>query len=532
MKNKIITPRQAVDLIHDGDTISLTGFIGFGVAEDILVELERTYRDEGRPRNLFAFFAAGIGGDGKERGANHFAEPGLLRRLFCANTSVTPKLAKAIAENRFPVYMAPQGVLSHMMRQIAAGGPGVITHVGLKTFCDPRVEGCRVNKACESDPEGGIVELVTLRGKEYLFYPAFPIDICFIKGTTVDSYGNLSWEREAVHIEQFELAAAVKNSGGIVVVQADRAVERGTIPPREVIVPGALVDYIVPGTPENSRQHYIEGLEPYVASWTGEERIALEEEKPEPFNLRKICGRRALFELKPGGFTNLGIGMPTVVSSIANEEGLADQVVLSIESGATGGVPAGGLGTGASYNPEAILKQPDLFDYYDGGGIDVAYLGLAQVDRSGNVNVSRFSGRVTGPGGFIDITQNAKTVCFLGSFTAGKPKIAVEDGKLRILEDGGAIKFVEAVEQITFSGEYSRESGRQRVLFITERAVFRLEKDGLCLIEIAPGVDLRRDILSRMAFLPKIADDLKEMDPRIFRDEPMRLTLAELGGNE
>ena len=529
-ENKIITAQQAVDLVRDGDTLAINGFLGFCVAEDLLVTLEETYLREGRPKNLFAVYAAGIGADGRFRGANHLAQPGMLRRLYCGNNSATPKMAEAIASNRFPAYMVPQGVISHQMRAVAGGKPGVITHVGLKTFCDPRVEGCAVNDACKTDPEGGVVELMEIKGKEYLFYPAFPIHICFLRGTTADTFGNVTLEHEAVRIEQLELAAAVKNSGGTVIVQVERVVERGSLNPDRVVIPGVLVDHIVVGRPENCRQHYDESEAPYVPSWTGECKIPLDDRAPLPLDLRKVCGRRGLFELRPGGLTNLGIGVPTTVSAVASEEGLADQVILSIESGATGGVPAGGLLTGASYNPEALLKQPDLFDLYDGGGIDVAYLGLAQVDEAGNVNVSKFAGRVTGPGGFVNITQNAKKVCFLGAFTAGHSEIEIRDGKLRILKEAGGVKFVKRVEQITFSGEYSREGGRQQVLFITERAVFRLVKEGLMLIELAPGVDLERDVLSYMAFRPLISPDLKEMDPRIFQDALMGLTIDELRG--
>jgi len=526
--SKVITARQAVDLLKDGVTFCTSGFMGFGVPETLLSTMEEKFIKEGHPKDLFIVFAAGIAGDGKSRGGNHFSQPGMLRRLFSGNNSMTPKLSEAIASNRFPAYMAPQGVMVHLFRAIAGGKPGVLTHVGLKTFCDPRVEGCRVNDKCKSDPTGCVVELIELAGQELLFYPAFPIDICFIKGTTVDEFGNLSIEHEAVKIEQFEIAAATKNSGGIVIVEAERLVQRGTIAPSQVTVPGALVNHIVIADPDISRQHFYPDEAPYVPSWTGETRIPLAGMVPLPLNIRKICGRRALFELKPGGFTNLGVGMPTTVSAVANEEGLADQVVLSIESGTIGGVPAGGLATGASYNPEAIIKQSDLFDLYDGGGIDVCYLGLAEADEQGNINVSKFSGRVTGPGGFINIAQNAKKVCFMGTFTTGKSKYEIKYGKLKVLEEAGGIKFRKHVEQITFSGEYSCKKGSQQVLYITERAVFRLTPQGMMLTEIAPGMDLEKDILAYMEFIPLIADDLKEMDLRIFNDERMGLTLEDL----
>lgn len=525
--DKLITARQAVDMVKDGATLAMTGFVSFGLAEELLTELEKKFLEEGHPRDLFTFFAAGIAGDGKTRGINHFSHEGMIGKLYCGNNSFAPMMGEFIASNKFPAYMAPQGVISHMMRAIAAGEPGVLTHVGLKTFCDPRVEGCKVNEKCnEYDDE--FVQLLELNGKECLFYPAFPLDICFIKATSADESGNISIEHEAVHIEQYELAAATHNSGGIVIVQVDRIVKNGTIPARQVIIPNFLVDYVVVGTPENSRQHYSPDEVPYVASWTGEVKVPLNSIDPMPMNARKICARRAMFELKPGGVTNLGGGMPTNLSTVANEEGLADQVILSMESGATGGVLASGLASGASYNPDSVLKQPDLFDFYAGGGIDVACLGLAETDQEGNVNVSKFGGRVTGPGGFIDITQNAKKVCFMGTFTAGKSKLEIGNGKLTIVEDAGGIKFKKKVEQITFSGEYSRENAKQQVLFITERAVFELAQEGLILIEIAPGVDLEKDILGKMDFKPIVSKDLRLMDARIFCDEPMGLTVSDL----
>ena len=524
---KLITPRQAVDMVKDGATLGLTGFVSFGLPEELLLQMEQKFLAEGHPRDLFTFFAAGIAGDGKTRGLNHFSRDGMIGKLYGGNNSMAPIMGEYIASNKFPAYMAPQGVISHLMRAIAAGEPGVLTHVGLKTFCDPRVEGCRINDKCKEYNEE-FVRLLELGGSEYLFYRAFPIDVCFIKVTSVDEAGNASIEHEAVHIEQFELAAATHNSGGIVILQADRLVKKGSIPARQVVIPGVLVDYMVIGSPENSRQHYAPDEEPYVASWTGEVKVPLDQMPAIPLNLRKICARRALLELKPGGVTNLGAGMPTNLAAVANEEGLTDQIVLSMESGATGGMLASGLCSGASYNPDAILKQPDLFDFYDGGGIDVAYLGLAEADVHGNVNVSKFGGRVTGPGGFIDITQNAKKVCFMGSFTAGKSEIRVTDGKLDIVQDSGRVKFKQAVEQITFSGDYSREHGRQQVLFITERAVFRLTEKGLQLIEIAPGVNLEKDILALMEFKPEISRELKIMDSRIFAEGPMGVEISEL----
>ena len=517
----IISAAEAAALVRDGQTLATTGFLGFCVPEDILDHLEQRCVETGHPKDLTVFHAAGIGGDGVRRGANHWGTPGLVKKLLCANTSATPKAAKAIADERFAAFMAPQGVLSHMMRAIAAGEPGVLTHVGLGTFCDPRLDGCRMNqKAWDSGEE--VVELLKIRGEDCLLYHTFPIDVCLIKATSADEGGNISWEHEALHIEQYEMAAATRNSGGTVIVQVDRIVQRGSLRASQVIIPATMVDYVVVGAPENSRQHYMSGLPDYVAAWTGEVKIPLDSLPPIPLDLRKVCGRRGVMELERGDLVNLGIGMPDTVASVANEEEVFDRFDLTIESGAIGGVPAAGMATGAAYNAEAILKQPDFFDFYDGGGIDVAYLGLAQADRRGNVNVSRFAGRVTGPGGFIDITQNAKKVCFMGSFTAGKTELRVGDGKLDIVTDSDGVKFVEQVEHVTFSADYAMKHGHT-VLYITERAVFRLTPGGVMLTEIAPGVDPEKDILGKMAFRPLIAEDLKEMDPRIFTEGKMGL---------
>ena len=485
MSVTFINAAEAADLIQDRSTVAIDGFIGFCLADDILTAIEKRYIREDHPRDLSVVNVAGLGGDGQQRGINHFAHRGLMRRFLCSNLSLAPKLYPLIMDNVFPTFMMPQGVLSHMMRAIAAHRPGIISQVGMKTFVDPRIDG----------------------GK-----------------SKADTKGNISVEKEALHIEQFERAAAAKNSGGIVMGQVDEIVEHGQLHPQMVTVPSALVDYVILGDPENSGQHFIGNRKP-VPSWCGDEKIPFDNIESLPFDIHKVICRRGILELHAGDFINLGIGIPMGISEVLNEEGLIEQISSSIESGVTGGVPAPGIATGAAYNPEAILKQPDIFDFYDGGGIDFAGLGAAEIDRHGNVNVSKFAGKVTGPGGFINISQGAKTVCFLGTFTAGKSDIKIRDGKLEIVEDGPYIKFKNDVEHITFSGHHSREKGLQNVFYITERAVFRLTDQGLTLIEIAPGADLDRDILGKMEFRPAIAPRLKTMDSRLFRSEKMNLSL-------
>lgn len=520
---KFINAEEAAKIIEDNTTVAIDGFIGFCLPEDILTEIENRFIREGHPKNLSVVNIAGIGGDGEGRGINHFAHKGLMRRLLCSNLSLAPKLYPLIMSNVFPTYMMPQGVLSHMMQAIASHKPGIISKVGIKTFVDPRYDGGKINDAAKSSDES-IVELIELHDEDYLFYPAFPLDVALIKGSFADDKGNISIEKEAVHIEQFEVAAAAKNSGGIVMVQVDEILDAGEIYPQKVTVPAQLVDYVILGKPANSRQHFI-GDGEHEPSWCGDETVPFDNIEKPPFDINKVICRRSIAEIHEGDFINLGIGIPMRVSEILNEEGVIDKVSSSIESGVTGGVPAPGVATGAAYNPEAILKQPDIFNYYDGGGIDFAALGVAEIDRFGNVNVSKFAGRVTGPGGFINITQGAKTVCFLGTFTAGKSDIRIEDDRLNIVSDGQHIKFKKDVEHITFSGERSLEEGIQKVLYITERAVFRLTGEGVTLTEIAPGANLQRDILDRMEFAPVIAPDLKTMDDRLFRPEVMKLSL-------
>ena len=359
-------------------------------------------------------------------------------------------------------------------------------------------------------------------GKEQLFYKAFPINMCFIKATYGDEDGNLSLVNEAAHIEQFEMAVATHNSGGIVVAQVEKIVMRNSLHPQEIRVPGVLIDYLVQGNPDNNYQCCL--WQENHPECTGEARIPVDAIVPEKLGPRKIIGRRGALELKPGMLVNLGIGVPDSVAGVANEEGIADKILLSIESGVIGGVPLPGLGIGGTINPVAIVKEPDMFDIYDGGGIDLSCLGAAEIDAKGNVNVSKFAGRVVGPGGFINISQNAKQVCFCGTFTAGKAEYEIKDGKLNIIKDADGIKFVNTVEQITFSGEYAAETNRN-VLYLTERAVFKLTREGIVLVEIAPGVDLEKHILAKMEFKPIIAKDLKTMDLRIFDDKSMGLKI-------
>ena len=516
---KIIKKEEVASLIKDNDMIAISGSGGSGSPEALINSVMNSYLKIKHPRNIGVTCGISPGNlTDDDVGMNMLSKEGLVGKAICAHLGMGRVFGNAIGNNQFPAFAVPLGVINHLYRAIAGHEVGVLTHIGLGTFADPRVEGCCANdKAKKLDP---IVEVININGKENLLYHSFKINVALIKASYADEDGNISLEEEGVIGEQYNMAIATHNSGGIVIVEVKDIKPKNSFKARNVLIHSTYVDYVVVNKPDKSLGEY--NIPFYRPEITGDKRIKLSDIKIRPLDERKVCGRRSAMELHKNYVINLGVGMPDSVANVAAEEGISDNIYLSVESGPTGGVPIGGVVFGASINPDSVIATAEQFDAYNGGSLDMAIVGLAEVDKHGNVNVSKFGTRVTGPGGFINITQCTKKIIFMGTFTASKLEEKIKDKKLIIEKEGEKKKFVDRVQQITFSAEQAIKNN-QEILYVTERCVFKLVKEGIELIEIAPGVDLEKDILSNMEFKPIISKNLKLMDERIFDNKKMNL---------
>ena len=516
MKKPVITSDEAANLIFNGARVGIGGFVGIAVAEEIYIAIENRFKNYGHPKDISLFFVAGQG-DGGKRGLSHFAYEGLLKRTIGGHYGLSPQLQKLIANNKIEAYNFPQGTLNHILRDVAAGKKYTITKVGLNTFVDPDLEGGKLTPKTKED----LVEKVKIHNEDHLLYKNGRLDFAILRGTYADEKGNVSMEKEALTLENLSMAMAAKNSGGKVIVQVESIVENGALNPQLVKIPGILVDYVVVAQDKkNQMQTFAEDFnESYVKS----NIIECGNTERYPFNLRKIIAKRAAMELDDNmKVLNFGIGLPEVIVEVMKEERISSRFTPTVEPGGIGGNAAGGLSFGASSAPEVIVDHAYQFDFYDGGGLDITFLGLAECDETGNVNVSKFGPKTAGCGGFIDISQNTQNVIFCGTFMAGKLETEIKNGQIRIIKDGKFSKFVKKVEQITFSSDFAKDH-KQNVTYITERAVFKLINGVFTLVEIAPGIDLEKDILSHLDFSLNIADDLKEIDRKVFIDEAMGL---------
>lgn len=507
----VVSADEAVKWIPSGATITFCG-AGGGLLEptQVIDALARRFRDTQEPCDLTYWHSTGLG-DRAERGMSPLAQPGMVKRIIGGHWGQSPRLAEMAERNEIEAYNFPQGVMSQLLRAAAAGHPGILSHVGLGTFVDPRQKGGRLNERTQEE----LIRLMEIDGEKWLFYPAIRPDVAIIRGTTADTEGYISMEDEIAYLDALAMAQAAHNNGGIVIVQVQRLVKSRTLHPKSVKIPGYLVDAVV--VDHDQPQLYAGSVNRF---FSGDYVMETGEVIPLPLNERKVIARRALHEVKPGDVGNVGVGISDGIGMVAREEGVSEEMTLTVETGPIGGVSAQGIFFGASVNMQALLDMPAQFDFYDGGGLDVCFLSFAEADQSGHVNVHKFNGKIMGTGGFINISQNTKKVIFSGTLTAGGLKTEIENGSVRIAQEGRFQKLVPHVSEITFNGMDALRRG-QEVIYITERAVFRLTPTGLELCEIAPGLNVEQDVIRHMGFRPQIADDLKEMDRRLFLPQPM-----------
>ncbi len=497
MSATFLNARDAAELVRDGDTVAISGNgAGMVSAEAIFAALEQRFLETGHPRDLTLVHSLGLG-DREALGTNRFAHEGMLRKVIAAHFTWSPRIQQLIRDEKIEAYCFPGGVVQQLLREIGAGRPGLFTQSGIGTFVDPRQDGGRCNQRSREE----LIELMHVDGQEILRYKPFKVEVAIIRATYADRRGNLSPEEEPIDMDIHTVALAAHNCGGKVLAQVRRVVESGGLLPRSVRVPGIMVDAVV----EEPRQEQFYNLA-YDSSISGARRAHLGRmaaSVPDKLE-RRIIARRAALELRNGASLNFGFGIPGGIFGVIAEQGTSDELWMSVEQGVHNGRMLDDRLFGAARNPEVIVPSIEQFDYYSGGGIDITFLGMGEADRSGNVNVSHLAGNLIGPGGFMEIAQNAKKVVFCGTFDAQGSKVSWSHGRLNIVQPGKVRKFVDRVERITFSGDFARKHG-QEVLYVTERAVFRLMSEGLELIEIAPGIEIERDILPFMDFRPLIS---------------------------
>ncbi|HBG16376.1 MAG TPA: acyl CoA:acetate/3-ketoacid CoA transferase [Firmicutes bacterium] len=518
MKATFISPQEAVSYIKNESTVALVGMTLVGASEAIYKAVEGSFFKNGYPNNLTIVHSAGQ--SNRKDGIQHFAHEGLLKRIIGSHWGLQPRTMQLIHENKIEAYCIPQGQIAHLYRAMSHGNPGRITKIGLNTFVDPRLEGGKMNERTKALPD--ISEVITIKDEEFMFYHEIPLDVVIFRGTTADENGNITTEDEPMKLEILPAVLAAKRFGGKVIAQVRRVAQNGTLHAKDVVVPGVFVDAIV--VAQSNEDHPQTNCTLYDPVYSGDLKVPTDAIQPIPFNIRKVIGRRGVMLLKSGSIINLGTGIPNdTVGPVLFEEQLSDQIMVTVESGLYGGIPEGGIDFGIGKNVEAFITHQEQFDFYNGAGVDFTFMGVGEIDQYGNVNSTKFGSRAPGAGGFIDITQGAKNCVFLTTFTAQGLEVEFNEKGVQIKQEGKTKKFVNKIQQMSYNAE-CRTKG-QNAYYVTERAVFKLVKDGIELIEIAPGVNLEADILANMEFRPKISPHLKEMDPRIFLDKPMKLSL-------
>ena len=518
LEAKFISAQEAAEIILDGKTICPIAMTLVSVSESVLKALEKRFLETGQPKNLTLLHSCGQ--SDRQRGIQHFAHEGFVTRIIGSHWGLQPRWMEMIAGNQVEAYCMPQGQIAQLYRSMACGLPGKMAKVGLGTFIDPRQEGGKMNDRTKNLPD--LIDVMTFKGEEYLFYNAIPIDYCIIRGTTVDEMGNLTTDEEAMKLEVLAGVLATKRFGGKVIAQAKYRSQTGTLDPKSVTVPGVFIDAVVmcDNPQEDHRQTSSWYFDP---SYSGQLRVPATVIEPPQFNVRKYIARRAAMEIFPGAIINLGTGIPNdMVGKVCNEEGIADEIMITVESGMYGGIQAGGVDFGIAQNLIAMITHVEQMDYYNGAGVDITFMGAGELDEEGNVNATKMGKRCTGAGGFIDITQNAKKVVFCATFTASGAEYSFSPQGIKIAQEGAVRKMVKKVAQISFNGPEARKKG-QKVVYVTERAVFELRREGVVLTEIAPGIDLQKDILDLMDFKPIVSKELKTSSLDLFKEGPFGL---------